>query len=39
MKKILLVEDDIDIVKHLISFLENEGFFVYHTGCQIKQWI
>ena len=36
MKKILLVEDDIDIVKHLISFLENEGFFVYHTDGQTK---
>ena len=35
-EKILLVEDDIDIVKHLISFLENEGFFVYHTDGQTK---
>lgn len=36
MKKILLVEDDKDIVKHLTSFLVNEGFAIQDTDGQKK---
>lgn len=34
MKKILLVEDDIDIIHHLSLFLKNKGFKVDHTDSQ-----
>lgn len=36
MKKILLVEDDRDIVNHLTSFLEKEGFLLQYTDGQSK---
>lgn len=36
MKKILLVEDDKDIVRHLTSFLVNEGFAIQDTDGQKK---
>jgi len=36
MKKILLVEDDIDIIEHLTSFLESEGYLIEHTDGQQK---
>lgn len=36
MKKILLVEDDLDIVNHLTSFLENEGFIMRNTDGQTQ---
>lgn len=36
MKKILLVEDDKDIVSHLTSFLNQEGFLILNTDGQRK---
>lgn len=36
MYRILLVEDDIDIVNHLSSFLENEGFNIDYVDGQKK---
>lgn len=36
MKRILLVEDDLDIVNHLTSFLENEGFLLENRDGQQK---
>lgn len=36
MEKLLLVEDDIDIVNHLTSFLENEGFMIDCVDGQRK---
>ncbi|WP_028042609.1 response regulator transcription factor [Candidatus Stoquefichus massiliensis] len=36
MKKILLVEDDLDIVNHLTLFLENEGFIMRNTDGQTQ---
>lgn len=36
MQTILLVEDDIDIVNHLSSFLKNEGFQIHHVDGQRK---
>lgn len=36
MYRILLVEDDIDIVHHLSSFLENEGFIIDYVDGQKK---
>lgn len=36
MKKILLVEDDLDIVNHLTSFLKNEGFMIKNTDGQTQ---
>lgn len=36
MHRILLVEDDIDIVHHLSSFLENEGFIIDYVDGQKK---
>lgn len=34
MNKILLVEDDQNIVDHLTSYLENEGYIIHHTDGQ-----
>ena len=36
MYKILLVEDDINIINHLSSFLEKEGFLITHVDGQKK---
>ncbi len=36
MNKILLVEDDLDIINHLSSFLENEGYCIHQTDGQKK---
>ena len=36
MYKILLVEDDINIVNHLSSFLEKEGFLITYVDGQKK---
>ena len=36
MKKILLVEDDMDIISHLTSFLESEGFVIKNTDSQTQ---
>lgn len=36
MKKILLVEDDQDIIIHLTSFLESENYIVDHVDGQVK---
>lgn len=36
MKKILLVEDDMDIISHLTLFLESEGFVIKNTDSQTQ---
>lgn len=34
MEKILLVEDDLNIINHLTSFLENEGYIIAYANGQ-----
>lgn len=34
MEKILLVEDDLNIINHLTSFLENEGYMITYANGQ-----
>lgn len=34
MEKILLVEDDLNIINHLTSFLENEGYIITYANGQ-----
>ena len=38
MEKILLVEDDLQIVKHLNSYLRENGYHLLNVDGQKKLW-